>query len=52
MGKIVMLCDEQWSILLGFTREKLQEIAEFDDEDEIYVAVIAVLAKIEAQLNA
>jgi hypothetical protein len=51
MEKTVMLRDEDWAILLDFAREKLQEIAEFDDEDEIYVAAMAVFTKIESQLN-
>jgi hypothetical protein len=52
MNKTVTLSLEDWSVAVEFVKEKTNEIAEFDDEDEIYVAVMAVLSKIEAQLKA
>jgi hypothetical protein len=36
-------------ILLEFVKGDAAEITEFDDEDEIYVAVNAVVAKIDRQ---
>ena len=51
MEKKVSLRAEDWSTLLAFVNERTAEIAEFDDEDEIYVAVMAVIAKIELQLS-
>jgi len=52
VNKAVTLPLDDWLVALDFVKEKAKEIAEFDDEDEIYVAVTAVVAKIEAQLKA
>jgi hypothetical protein len=49
--KTVTLSLEEWLGILHFAKEKANEIAEFDDEDEIYVAVMAVIKKIDAQLR-
>jgi hypothetical protein len=37
--------------LLEFVQAHAADIGEFDDEDEIYLAVMAVVAKIEQQLR-
>jgi len=47
----ISLPAEDWQTLLDFVSTHTKEIAEFDDEDEIYLAVIAVVAKIESQLG-
>jgi hypothetical protein len=51
MDTTVILTEHDWQTLISFVNAKLQEIAEFDDEDEEYVAVRAVANKIEGQLN-
>jgi hypothetical protein len=51
MERILFLPQEEWRTLLEFANTRAAEIAEFDDQDEIYVAVTAVVAKIEAQLK-
>ncbi len=51
MEKSVSLFLGDWPTLLEFVTAYTNEIAEFDDEDEIYLAVMAVVGKIESQLK-
>ncbi len=51
MNKTITLPQSDWHTLLDFVKGKTAEIAEFDDEDEIYLAVVAVVGKIERQLG-
>jgi hypothetical protein len=51
MSETVTLPLEDWRTLLEFAGRMAREIAEYDDEDEEYVAVCAVLAKINQQLD-
>lgn len=51
MDRDVVLATPEWAELLIFVREKLSEIAEFDDEDEQYVAVKGAVDKIGEQLG-
>jgi hypothetical protein len=50
MNKTMTLTVEDWRTLLEFAGRMAEEIAEFDDEDEEYVAVRAVLTNLEEQL--
>lgn len=52
MHSAVSLSDTDWRTVLDFVHVKTAEIAEFDDEDEELVAVLAVVEKIEVQLAA
>jgi hypothetical protein len=51
MEKEIRLEAVDWETLLEFVNSHAPEIAEFDDEDEINVAVTAVVAKIDQQLR-
>jgi hypothetical protein len=51
MEKEVRLEIADWVILLEFVKGHAADIAEFDDEDESYVAVTAIVAKIDQQLH-
>jgi hypothetical protein len=50
--KNVTLAETDWRTLLNFAGRMAQEIGEYDDEDEEYVAVRDVLTGIERQLDA
>jgi hypothetical protein len=51
MEKTVSLPLNDWRTLLEFAGRMAREIAEYNDEDEEYVAVRAVLTRIEHQLD-
>jgi hypothetical protein len=51
MEKEARLGIANWVVLLEFVKGHAAEIGEFDDEDEINVAVTAVVAKIDQQLR-
>jgi hypothetical protein len=51
VNKTVTLSLEDRLVALDFVKEKANEIAEFDDQDEAYVAMMPVVAKIAAQLK-
>jgi hypothetical protein len=51
MDMDVTLTEGDWTTLLKFVDGWLQEIAQYDDEDEEYLAVKAVRGKIDEQLR-
>lgn len=40
----------QWTTLLAFIQKDLDEIADYDDEDEEYIEVSAIVREVERQL--
>ena len=51
MGRQVILTEAEWKALLEFMDGWLGEIAQYDDDDEQYIAVSAVRAKLDEQLG-
>jgi len=50
MLECVCLSQSDWEVALQFLSARLAEIADFNTEDEEYIAVLAVVQEIERQL--
>jgi hypothetical protein len=49
--KTITLSSIDWKTLIDFVEKNLHVIAEYDTEDEEYVAVMAVFREVERQLT-